>query len=124
MRKHITPEMLQRASELRAAGASWNSIARELGVGGRDTIRYRLDDDFARRKWGKTAPPLSEQRALYFRPTEADVRAIQDTVPRDTRNFTARVFGDPLPGRSALDRRLATQVNNRLTQRVETASHG
>lgn len=27
--------------------------------------------------------------------------------PRDTRNLTARVFGDPLPGRSALDMRRA-----------------
>lgn len=25
------------------------------------------------------------------------------TIPRDTRDLTARLFGDPLPGRSALD---------------------
>lgn len=26
-------------------------------------------------------------------------------IPADTRGLTARMFGDPLPGRSALDRR-------------------
>lgn len=26
-------------------------------------------------------------------------------IPQDTRPLTARIFGDPLPGRSALDRR-------------------
>lgn len=26
-------------------------------------------------------------------------------VPRDTRTLTARIFGDPLPGRSALDQK-------------------
>jgi hypothetical protein len=27
------------------------------------------------------------------------------SLPKDTRDFTARIMGDPLPGRSALDRR-------------------
>lgn len=29
------------------------------------------------------------------------------TVPADTRTITGRAFGDPLPGRSALDRKMA-----------------
>lgn len=28
-------------------------------------------------------------------------------IPSDTRDLTGRIFGDPLPGRSALDRRNA-----------------
>ncbi len=35
--------------------------------------------------------------------------AAMATVPADTRNTTARQFGDPLPGRSALDQRRAQQ---------------
>lgn len=30
---------------------------------------------------------------------------LMEKVPDDTRDFTARLMGDPLPGRSALDRR-------------------
>lgn len=31
-------------------------------------------------------------------------KMLSETVPEDTRNFTQRFMGDPLPGRSALDR--------------------
>jgi hypothetical protein len=33
-----------------------------------------------------------------------DAERLLKLVPRDTRDLTARVFGDPLPGRSALDK--------------------
>lgn len=35
----------------------------------------------------------------------AEVRERQKLIPADTRTFTQRFCGDPLPGRSALDRR-------------------
>jgi hypothetical protein len=43
------------------------------------------------------------------RETEAEMgwRRQLPFMPSDTRNLTARVCGDPLPGRSALDRRSA-----------------
>jgi hypothetical protein len=40
-----------------------------------------------------------------FRPTPAELRALARAIPPDTRDVTARLCGDPLPGRSALDRR-------------------
>lgn len=36
-----------------------------------------------------------------------DALRLMETIPRDTRSLTAMAFGDPLPGRSALDRRQA-----------------
>lgn len=33
-----------------------------------------------------------------------DIEARLAEIPYDTRDLTARIFGDPLPGRSALDR--------------------
>lgn len=36
---------------------------------------------------------------------EADALRLMDAIPLDTRDVTAFVLGDPLPGRSALDRR-------------------
>ncbi len=39
------------------------------------------------------------------RHAERDASRLLQLVPADTRNLTARIFGDPLPGRSALDQR-------------------
>lgn len=39
------------------------------------------------------------------KPNEADAAKALASIPSDTRKLTERVFGDPLPGRSALDRR-------------------
>lgn len=38
-------------------------------------------------------------------PSLAEMRRLLAAIPVDTRNLTARVCGDPLPGRSALDKR-------------------
>lgn len=38
------------------------------------------------------------------RDVEAQARKLMEFIPYDTRNLTARICGDPLPGRSALDR--------------------
>lgn len=35
----------------------------------------------------------------------ADAERLMAQIPADTRTVTARLFGDPLPGRSALDQR-------------------
>lgn len=45
---------------------------------------------------------LSEREVF---PNPADVAARLAEIPPDTRNLTARVCGDPIPGRSALDLR-------------------
>lgn len=36
---------------------------------------------------------------------EADAEAMLRAIPADTRDLTARLMGDPLPGRSALDKK-------------------
>lgn len=38
-------------------------------------------------------------------PPLADIAARRAEIPLDTRDLTARVCGDPLPGRRAIDRR-------------------
>ncbi len=37
--------------------------------------------------------------------TNDQLRDVRASIPKDTRDFTARIFGDPLPGRSALDQK-------------------
>lgn len=46
---------------------------------------------------------------LTSRRTEGDWIRLRDEIPADTRDLTARVFGDPLPGRSALAQRAGEQ---------------
>ena len=55
------------------------------------------------------AAKLREMGLLSFdgscgKPDPHDTAQRLRAVPRDTRDFTARFCGDPLPGRSALDR--------------------
>jgi hypothetical protein len=92
------------ARKLRAGGLSWASIGARLGYHEK-TIRERLDSDFAAAQRFRYTDPaafieMDEQRIT---PEEA-ARAIA-TVPLDTRSVQARFLGDPLPGRSALDRK-------------------
>lgn len=54
----------------------------------------------ARRIRGVTAELLAEPR-----PRRTDVAARRAEIQPDTRSLTGRLLGDPMPGRSALDRR-------------------
>jgi len=45
----------------------------------------------------------------------AEVERLRRSVPADTRSFSARLFGDPLPGRSALDKRRSIIPTNFLS---------
>lgn len=49
------------------------------------------------RKQERTAPSISKEHEALMR----------QSIPDDTRSKTARIMGDPLPGRSALDMRRA-----------------
>jgi hypothetical protein len=38
-------------------------------------------------------------------PADHDARRLMQLIPADTRDLTARLMGDPIPGRRAIDRR-------------------
>lgn len=106
-----TPEKIARAKELYdGGGLSFKAIARAIGVASGDTIKRWLDPKWAERS-------RQYQRDTYQRvedvhlvpldrgPDERDLKARWREIPPDTRDLTARLCGDPLPGRRALDRR-------------------
>lgn len=71
----------------------------------KDAIRHRA------RKLGlkstKKRGPSSPTRVFRFRASrvpEEDFLRLKAQIPDDTRDLTGRLCGDPLPGRSALDR--------------------
>lgn len=89
MSRNISYTAEQRAEiiRLRDEGAGWTEIAKQLGVSqqGVRTSYYR-------------------DRSLAPTPRNSHVAAMPE-VPRDTRSLTGRLCGDPLSGRSALDKR-------------------
>lgn len=99
----ISPEeqqaILDEARRMRAAGASWMGIAAHFQIS-KGTIRDRLDPSASRRKDRRLWSPPFEGG-----PPREDVEARRSEIPNDLRSLTARLAGDPLPGRSALDRR-------------------
>lgn len=102
-----TPEVLQTALRLRYEGMAWEAIAKQLAVP-YDGLRRRLEPGYATKRNQKIAEARSRlvlAGGVYSErlgPDEA-AKAIA-AVPIDSRRLTARVCGDPLPGRSALDR--------------------
>lgn len=97
--------------KLRAEGKRWSDIERITGVK-YEKARRLADPDYAARR-------RAEHRAIQFakgrvkKPRGANegsaeeklerVKRLRATIPPDTRDLTGKIFGDPLPGRSALD---------------------
>lgn len=109
----VTQEQVAHALELRAGGMHWEAVGNAMGLTP-NRIRYASDPEWAKMRRERTAerkrvenavlagyPPHFADRRI---PTE-EIDAVLATIPRDTRSLQARLMGDPLPGRSALDRR-------------------
>lgn len=112
----MSPEAIKKARQMIQAGATWKAVGRELGCAA-DTVRRWLDPQWAemRRKQVNEARlrkrlgnPVQREKPQSLRvAVKADAERAFAQVPPDTRDLTARIFGDPLPGRSALDQREA-----------------
>jgi hypothetical protein len=95
------------AATMRAAGHSWARVSEATGLTVW-TLRAKLEEGMLERQ----RQADRERRALKPKKgSPQDRRGYRPDpvveippVPVDTRSFTARQFGDPLPGRSALDR--------------------
>ena len=106
LRMTIAAREIARARMLRAAGTSWADIGARLGYHG-NTVRRRLDPEFVVVRHVRYAKPVDSIRTDEPRITPEEAARALATVPADTRTIQARFLGDPLPGRSALDKRRA-----------------
>jgi hypothetical protein len=105
MKPKLNEDQIARARRLFAAGMNYEAIGRRLGCHG-TTVHRVLDPDFARQQQARRHQPgaevkFSEQtRALISERATfaADALARLAEIPRDTRNLTARICGDPIPG--------------------------
>lgn len=94
--KPLDHAVLRQALALRHRGWTWDALARELHI---DVVRLRtaIEPSYQRSHDGR----WSSERPMTMDAIDAAARRPAE----DARSLTARMFGDPLPGRSALDRR-------------------
>lgn len=106
----VPQETIELARQLRAMGVNWSEISRRCGMS-IEMIRRRIDPGYSQRRHAQNREAGRKQvgKILHvydgarLKPEEAE-QALA-SVPPDTRPFFARLMGDPLPGRSALERR-------------------
>lgn len=114
-RKLLDDETIAKIRRLKATGMLIKDIAKECDVN-KSTVIYHTSE---KRKKAEREARNQRQKELFlskksmecvkfdFVPEETRQMAerLMRQVPRDTRDLTGRVFGDPIPGRSALDQR-------------------
>lgn len=90
-------------NELIRSGCIRKKSVGSFGSAGMLVVVRRLEEMPKQHLPFKPAPePVLHPRSSV---TKIDWAARLAEIPRDTRSLTARIFGDPLPGRSAFDRR-------------------
>lgn len=110
--RKLSAEEIAEAEALRSDNPkhwTYKRLARRYGCS--DTCMCNNLNPLAREK--KRARQLERDRRaredsdIIKRPrvTSRDLALARRRIPPDTRDFTARFFGDPIPGMSALDRR-------------------
>ena len=113
VKPEIEAELVKKGKHLLSQGMGIATIARRLDVGA-DWIRRRIDPEWAEQKrhvWRKqylrnTRDTVARRsHVVSHGPDFETVKKLLAEIPEDTRDYTGRHFGDPLPGRSALDRR-------------------
>jgi hypothetical protein len=103
----------QEARRMRESGMTLRRIGTHFGIS-ESVVGRRLNPVLAERARLRDrnrdgTAPISE--ATVRRETELAARLAE--IPSDTRDLTGRLFGDPLPGRRALDIRQPWQPANR-----------
>lgn len=105
----------EKATKLIAEGLSIRAIARLFGVTP-VTVRRQIDDGFRVKLNARQGEYYRRQRASVDNhqaarnPPEEDWKSRIAEIPTDTRGLTGRLCGDPLPGRSAWDRKKAAHA--------------
>ena len=109
----MTSEQIAQARAMLAEGHTRTQVAAHFGIN-RYTLRLNIEPAYRaaanskareRRAIERAKPRPSNHVPEMTREAKADGERLLREVPADTRGFTARLMGDPLNGRSALDRK-------------------
>jgi hypothetical protein len=101
------------ARQLRKGGATWAMIAKRCGVS-TEVVQRAIDPGYAeRRSAGIRAAKQLRCGSLHVEPSsrmspadKLEAERMLAELPPDTRGLTAKICGDPIRGRSALDRKV------------------
>lgn len=107
----MTEDQIALGQRMLASGSTWKEVVRTTGCSIHH-VKKALDPEYQERRREKDrrryrqihaqkTAEAGHRAATAIPPSEA--RRALASIPRDTRNLTARVLGDPLPGRSALE---------------------
>lgn len=99
--QNLDPEKIKEALAARKSGATYEDLAAMLNCS-KGTVERLLQRHGMTRKYKPRGPRSLPEAALDAR-LKQRAREMWFKVPADTRDLTARLMGDPLPGRSALD---------------------
>lgn len=105
----------QEVKDLRAAGFPYREIVAQTGVNAHN-VRCILDPNYRTARYARSKPPRKQVSGgvpkgggsgYHASKADRDIDFVSlvSRVPEDTRGLTARICGDPLPGRSALDQK-------------------
>ena len=113
MMSKLIGRKLEAAKVMRDNGSSFTGIAKCFGTTFH-FVKCSLDPEYlvnrakgtaiARRKKSGVVRS-SSNNVVTNKHTRADAEKLIIQIPKDTRTFTQAFCGDPLPGRSALDKR-------------------
>lgn len=113
MASMLSRAQIREAQRLRDDGWKWSALGARFKCSP-ETVHRAVDPSFADRMRDKAVRHRmrdkngTERNGLPradYASTRADAAARMAEIPADTRTLTARMFGDPLPGRSALARK-------------------
>ncbi len=106
-RPNITPEQVEQMRELREKGKlSYTQIAEQIGVH-KTAVYYWLNPKKQAKKKDYNVERNKDLRPLGPTKVVKQPPVLPSALPPpDTRSLTGRLLGDPIPGRSALDRKL------------------
>ena len=112
--KTIVQSNMDWIKEQRALGRKAKDIAAELGIHPDRLARYsnpeayerelRLGRERGKAKRGKQRQTETRKYAKVHVDNVTRIEVLGELPPPDTRDLTSRFMGDPLPGRSYLDR--------------------
>ena len=113
--RKLTDRQIDTMRKWHEAGQTYQQLAWFFKVSV-SSVRFHCDDVWRQRRLDekktgvRRADILGVGRmpsAVENRKIDEDAKRLKKKIPRDTRSLTAWMFGDPLPGRSALDRQQA-----------------
>lgn len=108
--RKLNDDQIKEAKRLRAKGWRYWQLARLFNVG-QSTVRRYCDERQHMKALERDKERVARQRLgvhntyKVTRSEKHDAFILMDEIPDDTRDLTARLMGDPLPGRRAIDMR-------------------